>query len=112
MVKAVKVTKYEAADGSRHDTRAAAQLRDWTNTPGEVVLPAKVKHAGITYDLHGNLWRWSCGRCKKEARQLLDTMLRYYSAGCEHCLATNVFDFNKYDGVDEKEEVAKAATQE
>lgn len=111
MVKEVKVTRYEAEDGSLHATPAAAQMRDWINTPHVVVEPLAVKHAGITYDLRGNLWRWSCGRCKKEARQLLDTMLRYYSAGCERCLATNVFDFNKYDGVDEKEEAAKAATQ-
>ena len=110
MVKEVKVTRFEASDGSLHKTRGAAQLQDWRLDPGVQVEPSSVKHKGITYDLHGNLWRWSCGRCKKESPEVLDTMLRYYSAGCNHCLATNIFDFNKYDGVDENNSEAVTAT--
>lgn len=104
----VQVTKYQATDGTLHATATAAQLHDWHSNPNEQVYPASVKHKGVTYDLHGNLWKWSCGRCKKESAQLLDTMLRYYSIGCTHCLATNVFDFNKYDGVDKEKDAADA----
>lgn len=100
MVQAVQVTstRFKAADGSLHRSAAAAQLKDWRAKPDVQVEPANVRHQGITYDLRGNLWSWSCGRCKKAAPARIDTMLRYYSAGCDHCLATNIFDFNKYDG--------------
>jgi NAD-dependent SIR2 family protein deacetylase len=108
MVKEVQVTRFAAEDGSIHRTAGAAQLHDWRANPDVRVEPAAVKYDGITYDLHGTLWRWTCGRCKKPAGERIDTMLRYYSAGCTHCLATNVFDFHKYDGVDEQQQ-ARAA---
>lgn len=94
MVKSVMVQKFEASDGRQFSTRAAATLHEWRENPVQV-RAVNVKFLGITYDLHGTVWNWSCGRCKKKSDRPIDTVLRFYSAGCKHCEAHNTFDFSE-----------------
>ena len=93
MVKKVFVPKFEAADGSQFDTERAAQLHEWWSDPQDVNA-IKVKFAGGTRDLMGNLWTWACGRCKTAAPTPLDTVLVRTSISCSHCGAGNLFDFS------------------